>query len=338
MSNPEHAVPAELLEELRTPEERAELVFKELQKEAADIATKSFSDHLEATMALDSLVVSFNEKLNTIDRVSLMPFQLSGEGVSIPEYSLGAAEDEDTNSAGIAFMFTKGNTMRSLETFETVTGAFEGVAGSLYMKDDDSQDLKVRMSALFNLAGYDTHPVLIQGTDIAVASIVVRKRAVVDLSDDFTVISTELEKVRKDHDIVNRIARSGLTTSMFVRQLNKMRQALHNEDTVEFKPMDKISVFQQVGALGGEHARKSDEHRRLVTDAIMALFGESRTLKLEFTELIEGVVEVESNYEGVLTDTIFSSGKDDDVESSIVIQGRNGPKIIPFSRVTHLNF
>lgn len=337
MSNPELVNNAEYHIELRTPEELLEELIHDLTKEAREVALKEFTDVTEAMRVNDKLNSSINERLGAIKGRDQIIFELSGSAVKIPEYDWKSVNDPGTEEEGIAIVLRQDG-LRPLKDLETVKGSFAGTIGSIVQRDESAEKYSILVGGMFNLAIADIREVELGNTGISMMDVVARPRAYVNLVDEPRIVSVELEAARQRYELEETLAKEGLKDALFMKRLHNFGRALHSEDENAFTELQNVRVFTGIGSAGAVLARRSPEHAALISTTIAKTIGPDRRMQFGFTEMFEGVMEVESVFSGAVSLVIMPEGEEDPTKPALVVDDGESQKLIPFDTITALKF
>jgi len=337
MSNVETMGSVEYEAELRTPEERLEEFLHGLIEEAQQLAVEEFSTVTEATRANDKFNSSINERLKTIEGYQLIPVELSGNAVKVPDYEWRAVNDESTEEEGIAIVL-KEDALRPLKDLETVQGTYAGTLGSVVQREEGVELYSILVGGIFNLAGGDAREVELGNTGISVMDVMVRARAYVNMVEDPGIVSLELEKARGKYRLADTLAREGLKDALFMKRLHNLGRALHTEDEQAFTELLNPRVFTGIGAAGAIQARQSPEHSALIASTIADTIGSQRRMQFGYKELFEGVMEIESLIAGKVSLVVMPDSEEDETEPAILVDDGDIQKLIPFESITSVKF
>lgn len=338
LANSEH------IEEPKTPLERIEIFFLDIQRQAAELTKKRYANIFDANDDADDFVRDATEKAEDVLGVSVNQVRISGTGVRVPEFDIRGVEDSETGNHGLAVIIDQKNSLRSLDSFESITGRYRGLLANVVEEKteepakEDEKVYKILIDSIFDMDDTVTNPVNIQNTNIAIMDIIMRRRALASYTGEVYVVPVDLEKIRQSHDLAEKISQEGLVNTLFMKNLRNLNRAFFNEDDSQYVSLNKIAIVKRIGSLGEKYARNGYEQASIVSSAIKDTFGANRHIKLTYTEIFEDIIETEGSVAGTVSMVIMPESQDDETIPSLVINYGSGQKEIEFEKIKTLDF
>ena len=311
----------EYKDEIRTPHERTELVVEKLIAIGTELSNNTYYDYTAAGMAN----IDFNNHalalLGEITELSQIEVKIRGNGVRVPDVVLTGVQDESDGvvTEGIAAVFPRDKPMRNLEDPESDMSYIQGVYSTVLDVNRDGSEFKIQPNLVMALRHQQRMNVPLQSTSINLFSVTTNMCALASLDGTATFSIPELEEVRDRNRIYENIAHFGLSHSILMKQINKLKQILHSEVDNNYSQLKKLEILQSIGRLAGHESLRSEAHADLMSELILDVIGEGRTVRITMVERLTEDIVTETRVLGIVMGITMPDSQNVNSVPSIVI-------------------
>jgi|GEM_PF-6637483 len=314
-------VPDEYIDEIRTPSERIEVMYQDLTEKAAILSKEIFTDELEAAMANDAFHRYTMNALEQIDELSSTEVQVGGVGVRIPDVSLRPFHDDsnEVEIEGIAAMYPKEKPLRALNDAELANGYIYGAYSYIIQSDPEKDEYRLSPQLIVKLKQIEKSKVALDGAGANLFEVAVTMSALVSLDGTSKFSVPELQEIRDRNELFESAARLGLVNSMLTKQLNKLKQILHNEQQGMYSSLNNVEILEKIGNLAAIQSKKGEEYSALVSELILDTLGEGRHVRFTLVEKLTDEIMTETRIIGVIMGVNMPDDTNDQIKPSIVV-------------------
>jgi len=290
-------IPEEYIEEIRTPEERVELIVQDLVAKGIELSKVTYTNHAEATIANEDFNNYILYQLAKVSELSAIEVKVGGIGVQVTDVSLMHIAEEDEEGVeieGIAAVYPKKKPLRVFEELESTDVFIDGSYTVVSDVNKNGTEFKVKPHLIAQLKSVEKTGVTLAATTIDLFSVTVPRRAIIALDGTASFSIHELEEVRQKDQIYENVAVLGLSQSILMKQINKLRQILFSVDDIEFSEVQKLEILRRIGRLAGKESKKSELHATVMRELLLDVLGEGRTVRLTVVERLTDEIMTES--------------------------------------------
>lgn len=297
---------------------RFEGIINDIRRVNKSVESSVFKSEQGALSAKNILIAGVNDRLAAIGGVEDIELRLTGDRTFVPNTFILRDEGDDSVGPSIGFRFDAEESMRELNAFESVTGIFKELVGTVVETDDGRYGLHLYIVSELRPVETATVTANLGGRDHLVVSAVFFQGAITRLTTDDGVEIEYLHKERERRTELAEAARRGVIRGALRRQLSRIGQALHQENVSDFIPLKKLDMLQKIGEIGTEEVRADFSKSTVIGKAILHTIGKERALRVFYREDI-GIRSVA----GKLVEVLMPLSEDDSMPPSLVIEGKS---------------
>jgi len=332
--NEKQPVSYEYIKDLRTPEERLEHTIENLKEDAQMLGDVSFGSAQEASVASDAFTQKALEQIAAIDEIRQIELFVGGEGVMIPNIK---TDDIDDEKLGISVYVDKDQPIRSLEPYEQERGILEGVWCTAVTLSDKT--IRVSPNLIMGLRTSPSKSFNINEAQ-SLFDVTATRHAIVSLGSNTEINVVVLEEIRQRRQIENELALHGMANSVFIKQLNRLKQVMRSDAGEKYVQMDKVKILRKLGHLAEVQAKRGVSHSTVVASTLLDAIGKDREVKIEYVDQVEDGISLQAESKGSVLDVLMPDSEQDLLRSTIVVSGQDSdtPTLVPIEDIRSFHF
>ncbi len=273
---------AELSEDTEEPElvepisetirlEEYEGRFATIKSRLKEIRGQRFEDIEEAELAVNALTKEMAALLAVDERIYSVLLEVYGNGVQLPTFNKGRAVGENGQQLVLSVDENLTNPSRATE----VRGTYRGIKGTIEQGSDETY-----LPVIYMYMGYKQDEPLIpmmQFESVPIVSVTVEQSCVVRMDDTSAIKIVALERFRQRQAAMERLA--ALQNARHEQKvINRLSRAMSQEIPYDMIALGKMNYLRSL-----DHLIRTTKHPHEVFEAVKALIGDSRQVKVSGT-------------------------------------------------------